>query len=118
MTDHDSPWHAHFYFEADERSAALALHDRFARLTADGSQPHILFVGQMTGGPAGPHPIPQYEIHFLKSALPSVVAIIEASGLRALIHPLTYDDLADHTALAQWIGEAVEQALELRERDG
>ena len=60
-----------------------------------------------TDGPAGPHPIPQYEIHYLKSALGGVTALIERSGLRALIHPLTLDDLADHTSLAHWIGAPV-----------
>jgi DOPA 4,5-dioxygenase len=56
----------------------------------------------------GPHPIPQYEVHFVKRALPDVVAAIEASGLRALVHPLTDDDMADHTSLAQWIGAPVD----------
>ena len=34
-----------------------------------------------------------------------MVGLIEVSGLRALVHPLTDDDLADHTTLAEWIGE-------------
>ena len=36
------------------------------------------------------------------------MAAIEESGLRALVHPLTDDDLADHTSLAHWIGEPLE----------
>ena len=56
----------------------------------------------------GPHPVPQFEVHFLAGARPEVVAAIEASGLRALVHPLTDDDLADHTSLAHWIGEPLE----------
>ena len=56
----------------------------------------------------GPHPIPQYEVHFLEDARPDVVAAIEASGLRALVHPLTNDDLADHTSRAHWIGEPID----------
>jgi len=44
----------------------------------------------------------------LEDARPDVVAAIENSGLRALVHPLTDDDLADHTSLARWIGEPVE----------
>ena len=61
----------------------------------------------MDGG-VGPHPIAQYEVHFLEDARPDVVAAIENSGLRALVHPLTDDDFADHTSLAQWIGEPLE----------
>ena len=34
--------------------------------------------------------------------------MIVASGLTALVHPLTDDDLADHTNLGQWIGNPVE----------
>jgi aromatic ring-cleaving dioxygenase len=104
MTE-EAPYHAHIYFSPDERAAAEALRDEF-RAKRD-----ILFVGRMTEGKAGPHPIPQYEVHFLKSSLAGVVATIEGSGLRALVHPLTDDDLADHTTLGDWIGEPLELDL-------
>lgn len=102
MTNPDAPYHAHIYYDPAERSAAVALRDAF------GADPAILFVGALTDGAAGPHPIAQYEVHFLASYRPAVVAAIEATGLRALVHPLTDDDLADHTSLAHWIGEPVE----------
>lgn len=107
MTDADAQYHAHIYFEPDEQQIAENLRATFNALQAPGSDPHILFVGRPTEGPAGPHPIPQYEIHYLKSAVGGVTALIEQSGLRALIHPLTLDDLADHTSLAHWIGEPI-----------
>ena len=59
----------------------------------------------------GAHPIPQFEIHFTKKALPAILPPIKASGLTALVHPLTNDDLADHTSLAQWIGKPLELDL-------
>jgi len=59
----------------------------------------------MTDRGLGPHPIPQFEVHFHEGARDGVIAAIEASGLRALVHPLTDDDLADHTELGIWIGE-------------
>jgi aromatic ring-cleaving dioxygenase len=102
MIDPDAPCHAHVYFDDAERTAATQLRDDFGR------DPAILFVGDMTDGPAGPHPIAQYEVHFLGASVPAVIAKIEATGLRALVHPLTDDDLADHTTLAHWIGEPVE----------
>jgi DOPA 4,5-dioxygenase len=73
--------------------------------------PEILFVGQMTEHGVGPHPLPQYEVHFLERSLPMVIAAIESAGLRALVHPLTDDDLADHTTLARWIGAPLELDL-------
>ena len=101
MTNPDAPYHAHIYYDLAERPAAAALRDAF------GQNPAILFVGAMTDGAAGPHPIAQYEVHFLARSQAAVVAAIEATGLRALVHPLTDDDLADHTTLAHWIGEPV-----------
>ena len=98
-----APFHAHVYYSDDDRASAEALRDRFSAM-----QPRVLFVGRMMDEGVGPHPIAQYEVHFLEDARPDVVAAIEASGLRALVHPLTDDDLADHTTLAHWIGEPVE----------
>jgi len=102
MTDPDAPYHAHIYYDPAERPAAATLRDAF------GADPAILFVGAMTDGAAGPHPIAQYEVHFLARHRAAVVEAIEATGLRALVHPLTDDDLADHTRLAHWIGEPIE----------
>jgi aromatic ring-cleaving dioxygenase len=108
----DAPYHAHIYYSADERTAAEALRDTFARL------PAILFVGRMIDGQAGPHPIPQYEVHFHEHALPEIVSALEGSGLRALVHPLTADDMADHTRLARWIGAPVDLDLEVLDPPG
>ena len=102
MLEPNAPYHAHIYFDDAERAAATELREGFGR------DAEILFVGDMTNGAAGPHPIAQYEVHFLGAAVPAIVAKIEATGLRALVHPLTDDDLADHTTLAHWIGEPVE----------
>ena len=107
----EAPYHGHIYYTPAERSVAEALRAEFIRLTAADSDPKIVFVGRMTDGPAGPHPIPQYEIHFLKRSLDGVLAMICATGLRALVHPLTDDDLADHTSLGTWIGEPIELDL-------
>ena len=98
-----APFHAHIYYSDADRPAAVALRDRFLDTPSQ-----VLFVGRMMDGGVGPHPIAQYEVHFLEDARPDVVAAIEALGLRALVHPLTDDDLADHTSLAHWIGEPVE----------
>jgi DOPA 4,5-dioxygenase len=98
----DAPYHAHIYYTDVDRAAAIALRDQFS------ANPDILFTGAMTDRGVGPHPIPQYEVHFLEETRDSVIASIEATGLRALVHPLTGDDLADHTTLAHWIGEPLE----------
>jgi len=101
----EAPWHAHVYAGAGERDAAEALQRTLAGADA------VLFVGRLTEGRAGPHPIPQFEIHFLERDLPRIHPLLEASGLRILLHPLTHDDLADHTTLGQWIGEPLDLDL-------
>ena len=108
-----APYHAHIYYSEDDRPAADALRERFLA-----NQTEILFVGRMMDRGVGPHPIPQYEIHFLESARQEVVDSIEASGLRALVHPLTDDDLADHTTLGEWIGEPLDLDLSVLDPPG
>jgi len=103
-TDGAAPFHAHIYHEAGQRAASDELHARLTRLKDSGELADLLMVGKLRDGPVGPHPLPQFEIHFLERALPTITPLIEASGLRALVHPLTQDDLADHTTLAHWIG--------------
>jgi aromatic ring-cleaving dioxygenase len=102
MTEINAPYHAHVYYSSEERTAAQALRENFLR---DGD---ILFVGRLMDRPVGPHPIAQFEAHFGAGSVPKVVATIEASGLRALVHPLTDDDLADHTTHGRWIGKRLE----------
>lgn len=112
MNDLEAPWHAHIYYAGDQRSAAGELRDAFER------DPAILFVGRMHDRGVGPHPIPQFEIHFLARSTAHVIAAIEAAGLRALVHPLTDDDLADHTSLAYWLGEPLELDLDVLDPPG
>ena len=112
MTDPDAPYHAHIYYDPDERPAAAALRAGFA------SDPAILFVGAMADRPIGPHPIAQFEVHFAGRSRDAVIASIEATGLRALVHPLTDDDLADHTVLAHWLGERAELDVTLLDPPG
>lgn len=105
MTTKHAPYHAHVYYEIGDRTTAERLHRTFSDAKETGSLTRVLFVGEMRNRNVGPHPKPQFEIHFLEDALPAVLPLIKASGLRALVHPLTDDDLADHTSRAIWIGE-------------
>ena len=111
MAESDAPWHAHVYYAPEQRAAAQALRAAFLRLREAGGDPEILFVGRMMDKGVGPHPLPQYELHFRTGSVPAITAMLEASGLRALVHPLTDDDRADHSSLACWIGEPVDLDL-------
>ena len=104
----DWPYHAHIYAGNGERETAERLRTRLEAMSDPGP---ILFVGTLTQGKAGPHPIPQFEVHFLSKSLDEVTPVVRESGLRALIHPLTLDDLGDHTTLGEWFGEPIDLDL-------
>ena len=104
MAGPDAPWLAHVYYSDADRAAASGLRTQFVRMAEAGDDPPVLFVGRMMDRPVGPHPLPQFEVHFRERSLEEIAALLEASGLRALVHPLTDDDLADHTVHARWIG--------------
>jgi aromatic ring-cleaving dioxygenase len=98
MVSERQPYHAHIYYERGERAVAARLLQRLAQ------SKFVLFAGELRDEPVGPHPKAQFEVHFREDAVAQVVALIKETGLAALVHPLTDDDLADHTTLGQWIG--------------
>ena len=99
------PYHAHVYYDRDTWELAQRLHQELSDMQLSGTLPDLVLVGKMYEKGVGPHPMPQFEIQFFASAVPAIERILRATGLTALIHPLTDDDLADHTTLADWIGE-------------
>jgi DOPA 4,5-dioxygenase len=117
MSD-DAPYHAHVYFTPEQQPAAQALREAFVAQATGAPDAVVLRVGPMRDRGVGPHPIPQYEVQFLARSRPEIVSAIEASGLRALVHPLTDDDLADHTTLAHWIGEPLDLDLTVLDPPG
>ncbi len=114
----DAPYHAHIYYAAVERSVATNLRDKLRAARADDPLSRLLFVGELRDHKAGPHITSQFEIHFDERLLPAVEAELARSGLRILIHPLTLDDLGDHTYLGRWIGQPVELDLTVLDPPG
>jgi aromatic ring-cleaving dioxygenase len=113
MATERPPYHAHIYFEPGEPAVA----NRVRQLLSE-SKLVVLFVGDLRDEPVGPHPKAQFEVHFREDALPQVISLIKESGLTALVHPLTDDDLADHTSLGQWIGEPLPLDLSVLDPPG
>jgi len=103
LSQQDAPFHAHIYYTQETRDVAIALHRRLRDTTVDRSS-GLLYVGEMRDCKVGPHPDPQFEVHFQRTDLDRILPALETSGLTVLVHPLTDDDLADHTTLARWIG--------------
>ena len=112
MTSERQPYHAHIYYEPAERPAANRLLQRLAQSR------FVIFAGELRDEPVGPHPKAQFEVHFREDAVAQVVALIKESGLTALVHPLTDDDLADHTTLGQWLGKPLPLDLSVLDPPG
>lgn len=112
------PYHAHIYFEPAERGAADRLRQRLLQSQGVGAFASVVFVGELRDEPVGPHPQAQFEIHFSEDAVLQVTSLIKATGLTALVHPLTDDDLADHTSLGQWIGQPLPLDLSVLDPPG
>ena len=113
-----APYHAHIYYSADERPVALSLRDKLRAVKPGDPLSGLRFVGELRDHKAGPHITSQFEIHFDEQLLPVVEAELSRSGLRVLIHPLTLDDLGDHTYLGRWIGRPVELDLTVLDPPG
>ncbi len=118
MDQTGAPWHAHIYYRPQERSRAETLHGRLLRLQQSGAAPRLLFIGQLRDQKVGPHPIPQFEIHFTGELVAVIKDEIRETGLTALVHPLTTNDLADHTHLGEWIGTPIELDLTVLDPPG
>ena len=118
MDDGNAPWHAHIYYVPGDRARAAALREHLLKLMQSGTCPQLLFTGVLRDHKVGPHPIPQFEVHFTAGLLPTIEDIVRDSGLTALVHPLTHDDLADHTHLGHWIGTPIDLDLTVLDPPG
>ena len=112
MPSERQPYHAHIYYESRDRAVATRLQQRLSASKV------VLFVGELRDEPVGPHPKAQFEAHFREDVLPQIVSLIKETGLTALVHPLTDDDLADHTTLGQWLGEPLPLDLSVLDPPG
>ena len=85
MSNELAPYHAHIYYELEDRARAERLRQELSNSKGLGDLANLLFVGEMQDKNVGPHPKPQFEVHFLEDALPRVLRMIKASELTALV---------------------------------
>ncbi len=104
-----SSWHAHVYFDAASRDAAMAFRDVVAAQLGD-----RIALGRFHERPVGPHPQWSYQLAFGVDAFAQVVGwlALNHGALDVLVHPNTGDQLRDHRDSAIWIGRSY--ALDLR----
>jgi DOPA 4,5-dioxygenase len=93
-------FHAHVYFDGASRAKAETLRAALAARFA-------VEVGACHEKPVGPHPKPMYPVSFALDQFGPLVTwlMLNRDGLSILVHPLTGDDVADHTANPLWLGK-------------
>ena len=104
MPDDLHGYHVHIYYNDATEAASIALHDRL--IEQFGGQPSR---PQFTGI-AGPHPVAQRQVILRKEAFTGDLVpwlMFNRHGLNILIHPLTDDEVEDHTEHAVWLGTPV-----------
>ena len=106
-------FHGHIYFTADQIELAGKVRDNLAS-----ALPQLTYIGKLIPKPIGPHSRPMFEIHIPAVEIGPILAVIDnlREGLPVLIHPVLEDELAAHTTLARWLGEALPLDLKVLEK--
>ena len=104
-------FHAHVYFDAATRAKAETLREALgARFSVK--------VGAWHEKPVGPHPRSQFTVAFAPTRFGAFVSwlMLNRNGLSILVHPMTGDPVADHTANPLWLGEPLPLDIEVIRR--
>lgn len=96
-------WHAHVYFDASTRAAALAL-----RVAVTAAFAERVTMGRFHEQPVGPHPMWSYQVGVPASAFTDVIGwlALNHGALDVFVHPNTDDERRDHRDSALWIGRS------------
>jgi DOPA 4,5-dioxygenase len=99
--------HAHVYYDAESWDRAEAIRDGLAARFA-------VRLGRWHDRPVGPHPQSMYQVAFAPADFGTIVPwlALNRGDLSILVHPLTGDDVADHSAHAMWLGDPLPLDLE------
>lgn len=102
-------FHFHLYFEASELEKAKGILNGFSEVF--GSEQ----IGRAWDHPVGPHPIGSCQVSVDRSQFLDVMDwfLAHRDGLSVFVHPLTGDDLKDHTDYAMWIGESYQLKISI-----
>lgn len=103
-----SEFHAHVYFTEDTQQHAIDLYNRLEK-TLPAVKRGTFHVRNV-----GPHPSWMFTMSFDENSFQKVVLwlMTHLDGLSALVHPLSGDDLRDHTQYAMWFGKQLELYLD------
>ena len=98
-----SGYHAHVYFDAVTLEQATLL-------CKQATEKFALQMGRIHERPVGPHPCWSCQLAFSSELFGELIPwlALHRNTLTVFVHPLTGNDLADHTEHAIWLGESIE----------
>ena len=101
-------YHAHVYFNEATLEQAKTLCQTAGELFE-------VTVGRFHCKPIGPHPCWSCQLAFTTDKYADLISwlALNRNGLNILIHPLTGNDLLDHTNYAAWMGTPQSLNLEV-----
>jgi DOPA 4,5-dioxygenase len=104
-------YHAHVYYNDDNRPAA-------AELRAELEARFEVVMGRWRDEPVGPHPEPMYQVAFGLDQFSTIVPwlMLHRRGLTVLVHPDTGNDVPDHRDYPLWLGAVLDLDLAFLER--
>ena len=107
MTPSFSEFHAHIYVDVESQEHAADLYQRIV------NELQGINRGRFHTKCVGPHPTWMFTMDYEKGMFQEVTLwlMTHLNGLSALIHPLSGDDLDDHTRYAMWFGRQLELNL-------
>lgn len=112
-------YHAHVYYSSETKGVATALRQKLldkqpANRFRFGvrfrtAQPSHVQVGNMHDVPIGPHTQPMFAITIPEKSLSYMLSFLiqERGSLSILIHPVSDNELADHTTNVMFLGTPV-----------
>ncbi len=101
-------FHAHIYFQESTKATAQKLYDSIGELFGNKLHRHSI-----ANGPRGPHVQNMFGLDIPKDQFLAVLEFLIVNHGRhsILFHPVTDNELLDHTHHALWLGQP--QALDL-----
>ncbi|MEO1133904.1 MAG: DOPA 4,5-dioxygenase family protein [Cyanobacteria bacterium J06639_1] len=99
-------YHAHVYFDSDSVEFATSLCLEAGKLFG-------VEVGRIHQKPIGPHPRWSCQLAFDRQLFDRLIPWLDSKRgeLTVFVHPLTGDDLEDHSTYAAWLGDEVQLNL-------
>lgn len=103
-----SNYHAHLYFDDSSLELATELRNKVYNQLG-------LYVGNLHTKLVGPHPKWSFQISFTSEDFDIFLPWIDKNrkGLSVLLHPVTGDELIDHTEYASWLGQPLTLKLSI-----